>query len=153
MALHPEKAEPSSCPISSDGSEKRTDSSSIRAEDSHIQESEYDQGDAPGFNEKPRAPKDDFIESPGQKNKSMALGDAEAQKVQNRTTPGTPSRTSSAPAKPVPASMRRGLFGRFTLVPEVERPYDYSSGTKWVLLLIVALAGSGAPVGSSIIWR
>ncbi|KAJ2896419.1 MFS multidrug resistance transporter [Zalerion maritima] len=40
---------------------------------------------------------------------------------------------------------RRGLFGRFGIIPEVQNPYEYPNKTKWALTLIVALAGAGAP--------
>ena len=53
----------------------------------------------------------------------------------------------------LPTSKRRGFFGRFTLIPEVERPYDYSNRTKWFITGLVALAGAAAPAGSSIFYR
>jgi hypothetical protein len=49
---------------------------------------------------------------------------------------------------------RRGLLARFAfLVPEVERPYEYSDKTKWTITGIVALAGSASPLGSAIFYR
>jgi hypothetical protein len=54
----------------------------------------------------------------------------------------------------IPRSKRRGLLGRFTVIPEVNRPYDdYSRRTKWTISLLVALAAAAAPMGSSIIYR
>lgn len=53
----------------------------------------------------------------------------------------------------VPRDQRRGLLGRFTLIPEVERPYEYKGSTKWMITAIVALAAAGAPMGSSIFMR
>ena len=53
----------------------------------------------------------------------------------------------------VPRDQRRGLLGRFTLIPEVERPYEYKNSTKWMITAIVALAAAGAPMGSSIFMR
>jgi hypothetical protein len=53
----------------------------------------------------------------------------------------------------VPRSQRRGLLGRFTLVAEVENPYDYSDRLKWFITFIVAFAAAAAPMGSSIIFR
>lgn len=53
----------------------------------------------------------------------------------------------------VPRAQRRGLFGRFALIPEVNRPYDYSNKTKWTITTVVALAAAGAPIGSSIFYR
>ena len=68
----------------------------------------------------------------------------------------TRSRASSIRSRPlsvVPRSKRRGLFGRFTLIPEIERPYDYKSSTKWTITAAVALATAAAPMGSSIFYR
>jgi hypothetical protein len=53
----------------------------------------------------------------------------------------------------VPRSQRRGLLGRFTLVAEVENPYDYSNALKWFVTFIVAFAAAAAPMGSSIFFR
>ena len=53
----------------------------------------------------------------------------------------------------VPRSKRRGLLGRLTIIPEIERPYNYANSTKWVITLIVALAGAAAPLGSAIFFR
>jgi hypothetical protein len=53
----------------------------------------------------------------------------------------------------VPRSRRRGLLGRFTLVAEVENPYDYSNRLKWFITFIVAFAAAAAPMGSSIFFR
>ncbi|KAK0745317.1 major facilitator superfamily domain-containing protein [Apiosordaria backusii] len=50
----------------------------------------------------------------------------------------------------VPRSQRRGLFGRFTIIPEVEFPLEYRRGTKWTITAVVALAAAGAPMGSGI---
>ena len=66
------------------------------------------------------------------------------------------SRTTTAQSRAliiVPRSKRRGLFARFSLVPEVERPYDYKNSTKWFITLMVALAGAAAPFGSSVFYR
>lgn len=53
----------------------------------------------------------------------------------------------------VPRAQRRGLLGRITLIPEIERPYDYKNSTKWIITAIVALAGAAAPMGSGIFMR
>lgn len=53
----------------------------------------------------------------------------------------------------VPRAQRRGLLGRFTIIPEVERPYEYKNRTKWMITAIVALAAAGAPMGSGIFLR
>jgi hypothetical protein len=53
----------------------------------------------------------------------------------------------------VPRNQRRGLFGRFTIVPELESSYDYKNSTKWVITAVIALAAAAAPMGSSIFMR
>lgn len=66
------------------------------------------------------------------------------------------SRSSSVRSRPlsvVPRSKRRGLLGRFAIIPEVERPHEYGNGTKWAITAIVALAAAAAPVGSAIFYR
>ncbi|KAK4033754.1 hypothetical protein C8A01DRAFT_49733 [Parachaetomium inaequale] len=57
---------------------------------------------------------------------------------------------SLANTNTVPRAQRRGLLGRLTLIPEVERPYEYKNSTKWAITAIVALAAAGAPMGSGI---
>lgn len=63
------------------------------------------------------------------------------------------SSTRSRPLVVVPRGKRRGLFAGLTLVPEVERPYDYSRKTKWIITTVVALAAAGGPLGSNIMYR
>lgn len=53
----------------------------------------------------------------------------------------------------VPRSQRRGLFGQYTLLAEVEDPKTYTRRKKWFITFIVAVAGSTAPMGSSIFFR
>lgn len=53
----------------------------------------------------------------------------------------------------VSRSNRRGLFGRLTLLAEVEDPKTYSRRKKWFITFIVAVAGATAPMGSSIFFR
>lgn len=68
----------------------------------------------------------------------------------------TQSRTSSTRSRAltiVPRAKRRGLFAQFCIIPEVERPYDYSRKTKWTITLIVALAAAGGPLGSNLLYR
>lgn len=60
--------------------------------------------------------------------------------------------TVPAPVK-IPRAQRRGLFGRFTLVAEVEEPKHYPRKTKWFITFIVAFAAIAAPMGSAIIFR
>lgn len=52
----------------------------------------------------------------------------------------------------VPRSKRRGLFGRFAILAEVEEPKHYSRTTKWYITFVVALAAVAAPLGSTIIF-
>lgn len=78
--------------------------------------------------------------------------DSEAAATQVRSH----SRASSARSRPlviVPRRERRGLLAQFVLIPEVERPYDYSRRTKWTITTIVALAAAGGPLGSNIFYR
>lgn len=66
------------------------------------------------------------------------------------------SRASSVVSRPltiIPPHKRRGLFSRFTVVPEVARPYDYKNSTKWGITLTIAIATAAAPLGSSIFYR
>lgn len=60
--------------------------------------------------------------------------------------------TIPAPVK-ISRAQRRGLFGRFTLVAEVEEPKHYPRKTKWFITFIVAFAAIAAPMGSAIIFR
>lgn len=63
--------------------------------------------------------------------------------------------TTTTPATPIKIarSQRRGLFGRFTLVAEVEEPKHYPRRTKWFITFNIALAAVAAPLGSAIIFR
>ena len=53
----------------------------------------------------------------------------------------------------VPRSKRRGLFGRFAILAEIEEPKHYPRTTKWYITFVVALAAVAAPLGSTIIFR
>ncbi len=53
----------------------------------------------------------------------------------------------------VPRAQRRGLFGRFAVIPEIERPPEYTTKTKWTITAIIALAASAAPIGAGIFYR
>lgn len=57
------------------------------------------------------------------------------------------------PAVVVQRSKRRGLFGQFTLLAEVEEPKNYPRSTKWFITFVVAVAAMAAPMGSSIFYR
>jgi hypothetical protein len=63
------------------------------------------------------------------------------------------SSTRSRPLIEVPRSERRGLLAKLTLVPEVEKPYNYKRSTKWFITFLVALAAAAAPTGSAILLR
>ena len=76
-------------------------------------------------------------------NEDVEHGDAAVTRV---TTP-------QRDAVKVPRSRRRGLLGRFSLVAEVQNPYDYSNKLKWVVTFIVAFAAAAAPMGSTIFLR
>lgn len=68
----------------------------------------------------------------------------------------TISATSSNRPRPliaVPRAERRGILARFTVVPEVEKPYHYASSTKWFITFVVAVAAAAAPIGSAILLR
>ena len=62
---------------------------------------------------------------------------------------------SAGPPGPVvvPRPERRGWFGSWVLIPEVEEPKDYERGTKWWITFIISFAGIAAPFGSAIIFR
>lgn len=61
--------------------------------------------------------------------------------------------TELGPAIKVSRLKRRGLFGQLAWVAEVENPKTYPRRTKWFITFVVALAGSTAPMGSSIFFR
>ena len=67
--------------------------------------------------------------------------------------PTTLSRTTSVlpDAVIVDRKRRRGLFGRFTLIPEVENAHHYARRTKWFITVIVAFCAMAAPMGSAIV--
>jgi hypothetical protein len=63
-----------------------------------------------------------------------------------------PVSTRNQPVK-VPRLNRRGLFGRFAILAEVEEPTLYPKSTKWFITFVVAMAGVAAPLGSTIVFR
>ncbi|KAK7954507.1 MFS multidrug resistance transporter [Apiospora saccharicola] len=67
----------------------------------------------------------------------------------SRTRSRGSSTRSRAPSV-VPRSQRRGLFAQLALVPEVNRPFDYSNKVKWTITIFVAIAAAAAPLGSAI---
>ncbi|KAI9813188.1 MAG: hypothetical protein M1832_006360 [Thelocarpon impressellum] len=62
---------------------------------------------------------------------------------------GTPSKFSRARSV-IPRSKRRGLLGRWTVLPELAEPYEYSRYVKWFLTFVIAVAGAAATMGSNI---
>ena len=64
-------------------------------------------------------------------------------------------RPASVQTKPVkvPRSQRRGLFGRFTILAEVENPKEYPRSVKWFITFVTAMAAIAAPIGSTLIFR
>lgn len=77
----------------------------------------------------------------------------------SRTNPPlsqTKSKSSSVRSRAltiVPRAKRRGLLARLTVIPEVERPYEYKNSTKWFITFQVAIAAAAAPMGSAILLR
>ena len=63
------------------------------------------------------------------------------------------SSTRSRALSVVPRLHRRGLFAQLALVPEVNRPFDYSNKVKWTITIFVAIAAAAAPLGSAIFFR
>ncbi|KAK3319474.1 major facilitator superfamily domain-containing protein [Cercophora scortea] len=60
--------------------------------------------------------------------------------------------TSRPKFERIPLSQRRGLFAFLEIIPEVTDPYQYSTGKKWLMTAIVALAGTTSSTGSSIFY-
>lgn len=78
------------------------------------------------------------------------------QEQQAEPTMAKAASTTSATSKTlelIPRSDRRGLFARFTIIPEVTNPYDYKDNTKWMMTIIVSLAATTSSTGSSIFYR
>lgn len=86
---------------------------------------------------------------------SLEEGDPEVLHPEKAASSRPQSRLASSFANTdtVPRAQRRGLLGRFAVIPEVERPYEYKNRTKWMITAIVALAAAGAPMGSGIFLR
>lgn len=63
------------------------------------------------------------------------------------------SRVSYVPPEPiiVPRANRRGLFGRFSILAEVEDARNYKNSVKWYITFIIGIAGIAAPLASTII--
>lgn len=76
------------------------------------------------------------------------------QEVAQRPRPPR-SVTSSILPPPIKVrrSARRGLFGRFTILAEVDEPKRYERRTKWFITFMIAIAAAAAPLGSAIFFR
>jgi hypothetical protein len=72
---------------------------------------------------------------------------------QAQRTKSSSSSTRTRTAIIVPRAKRRGFLARLTVIPEVERPYDYKNRTKWFITFQVAIAAAAAPMGSAILLR
>ncbi|KZF19007.1 putative MFS multidrug resistance transporter [Xylona heveae TC161] len=75
---------------------------------------------------------------------------ARGDKIRPQVSQGATSRKSRAESV-VPRGNRRGLFGRFALLPEVAEPQlDYVRKEKWAITFIISMAAVAAPLGSTI---
>lgn len=102
---------------------------------------------SPGFEEKiSRKPSTESFRTAGESGEKTEV--QENQDVEAAQTKDA----YPAPVK-VPRSQRRGLFGRFTILAEVEEPKHYTRRTKWFITFVIALAAAAAPLGSAIIFR
>ncbi|KAL4921659.1 major facilitator superfamily domain-containing protein [Aspergillus aurantiobrunneus] len=83
---------------------------------------------------------------------SISQGSDHAPTVQGKDAEDrvAPNPHAEEPPRVVPRLRRRGLFGQITLLEEVENPKAYQRNKKWFITFVVAVAGSVAPMGSSI---
>lgn len=90
---------------------------------------------------------------------SNASSQASSEQKENSQIPGLSDvevgqgRSSDDELRKIPHSQRRGLFGRFTILAEVDEPKLYSRNVKWFITFVVAMAAIAAPLGSTIIFR
>lgn len=85
---------------------------------------------------------------------ASTISDHDSEKAEARpATPVELSRTTSVTPEAVVVERRdrRGLFGRLTIIPEVENSYHYARKTKWFITTIVAFCAMAAPIGSAIV--
>ena len=106
---------------------------------------------------KHKAPPADFEEkseegSPGTLKSSIHNGEWQEKQEKHDLESGQAVHANPAPVK-IPRAKRRGLFGSFTIVAEVEEPKNYPRRTKWFITFVIALAAVAAPLGSAIIFR
>ncbi|EPE09913.1 mfs transporter [Ophiostoma piceae UAMH 11346] len=127
------------------GSHSRTD------EDSHADKEHHESHGGSDSDSDDEIPEDDGI-PPLADEAGAGLQAIESRHSQMNRSVATLARTVSRTPTIVPRSKRRGLFGRFAVLPEIERPYDYANKTKWLITLVVALSAAGGPMGSSIFY-
>lgn len=65
---------------------------------------------------------------------------------------GNPVTVPSGPVA-VPRAERRGLWANLSIVSEVEKPFEYKNGTKWMMTVILAFAAGTSSTGAAIFYR
>ncbi|KAL3470541.1 major facilitator superfamily domain-containing protein [Aspergillus californicus] len=94
---------------------------------------------------------DDDLHSISQgSDQAATIRDKEGKDIEARVGPSDGHEDEEEPPIVVPRLKRRGLLGQITLLEEVENPKTYPRNKKWFITFIVAVAGSVAPMGSSI---
>jgi hypothetical protein len=81
------------------------------------------------------------------------LSEAKDAQLPAKRSKSKSSSTRSRLLTVVPRSKRRGLLASLSLLPEVDQPRDYKRSTKWLITMLVSLAGAAGPMGSSIFLR
>lgn len=100
--------------------------------------------------------KKDQVDEDSLHSRASSLQVEEGPVAEEAHVPRSKSRASSTRSRTlsiVPRSQRRGLLGKLAVIPETNRPYDYANKTKWLIVLIVAIAAAAAPLGSAIFFR
>lgn len=89
-------------------------------------------------------------------NRDFEMSATESPPTQPIKSPGKVEPTASTIGPEivvVPRSERRGLLGRFSVIPEITNPREYGNGTKWAMTVIVSFAAITSSTGSSIFFR
>lgn len=89
-------------------------------------------------------------------NRDFEMSATESPPTQPIQSPGKVEPTASTIGPEVivvPRSERRGLLGRFSVIPEITNPREYGKGTKWAMTVIVSFAAITSSTGSSIFFR
>ncbi|KAI9739613.1 MAG: hypothetical protein M1834_006331 [Cirrosporium novae-zelandiae] len=93
------------------------------------------------------------IKAHGRRQESSSSAFSQDEDEESQTPPPPlSSRSGSIKAVTVRRSQRRGLFGRFTVIAEVEDAKLYPRSTKWLITFIAAMAAAAAPMGSGILF-